>query len=76
MRYEKAKTWSAALVRGGKMLRGEPWTKEDEEAARAYLSPLGRFALDGIGKVPVRLAARLRDAYKARHRERTRTDRT
>ena len=74
VRYEKAKIWSAALVRGGKMLRGEPWTNEDERASRDYLSSVGSFVLEGVGKVPIRLAARLRDAYKALHRDRTRLD--
>jgi glycosyltransferase involved in cell wall biosynthesis len=73
MRYEKAKVWTAVLVRGGKMLRNDPWTEEDERSSRAYLSPIGRFLLDGAGRVPLRLAVRLRNVYAARHRARTRT---
>ena len=71
VRYEKSKIWTAMLMRGGKMLRNEPWTEDDDRSARAYLSPVGCFLLDVAGKVPVRLAARVRDVYTARHRART-----
>jgi glycosyltransferase involved in cell wall biosynthesis len=73
--FETAKMWTAARMRAGRMLRGEPWTEEDDWSARAYLSPVGCFVLDGVGKVPLWLAARVRDACAARHRARTRTDR-
>jgi len=72
MRYEKAKIWTIALIRGGKMLRNEPWMDEDEQFVRAYLSPVGRIILDGVGRVPSWLAAFLRDTYAARHRNKTR----
>ena len=74
MRYEKAKTWNAALARGGKMLRNEPWTEEDERSARSYLSPMGCIVLDGVGRVPAWIAARLRSLYAARHRNMTHTE--
>lgn len=74
MRYEKAKVWTTALSRGGRMLRNEPWTEEDERSARAYLSPMGRIVLNGVGRVPARIAARLRAIYAARHRNMTRIE--
>lgn len=72
IRYEKAKIWATALVRGGKMLRNELWTEEDERFARTYLSPIGRIVLDGVGRVPTWLASLLRNFYSARHRSKTR----
>jgi len=72
IRYEKAKIWTTALVRGGKMLRNEPWTEEDERSARAYILPVGRIVLDAVGGVPIWLAALLRNSYAARHRSKTR----